>query len=268
MLPAGRESEDEVEQDEEPELADRGRGSRDRPGGGSRFAASRTPNNPKIAPDAPTAGTSPPNTKLATDPGRGAEPGTGPGTTASRTSARRWVPSRYSAYMLKKQVRAGRQWTSVTVHSRQYSPAATAALSSQSAWSRSAPSEVNSTTSETIAVAAMTMVETGISGPSPRPRAKYRPGRAGVARLLRQPPEPGGDLRLVRLRAPVGRLRDRPAARHAGRQLGRRAREVPPGRIGRWRLPDWMAASQVATAPILVVQPVARLARARAARRP
>ncbi len=35
-----------------------------------RPAVRRTPNSPKIAPDAPTDGTSPPNTKLAVEPGR------------------------------------------------------------------------------------------------------------------------------------------------------------------------------------------------------
>ena len=33
-----------------------------------RPAVSSTPNSPKIAPDAPTDGTSPPNAKLATEP--------------------------------------------------------------------------------------------------------------------------------------------------------------------------------------------------------
>ena len=65
---AGCEPEHDVDHDEEHQLAHDARGSADRPGGGSVPAASRTPNRPKTAPDAPTDGTSPPNTKLATEP--------------------------------------------------------------------------------------------------------------------------------------------------------------------------------------------------------
>ncbi len=46
------------------------------------------------------------------------------------------------------------EWTSATVTSRHHSPAATAALSSQSAWSRSAPSGVEAV-SDTITVSPM-----------------------------------------------------------------------------------------------------------------
>src|SRR4051812_33355374 len=90
----------------------------------------RIPNKPKIAPDAPTDGASPPKTKLAVDP---AAAHVRYKTTNRIEPYQRSTiePARYRAYMLKSRWSGFKGSCSrVTVQSRQYSPAATAALSS------------------------------------------------------------------------------------------------------------------------------------------
>ncbi len=66
----------------------------------------------------------------------------------------------------------GLPWRRVTVNSRQYSPAATLALSSHSVSSSRVPSVESRALADTITVAAMRMVTTEMSGLSPRPLAK------------------------------------------------------------------------------------------------
>ena len=151
-------------------------------------------------------------------------------------------------------------WTSVTVQSRQYSPSATASLSSQSACSRSGALGREQDDER----------DDRRRGDDDRGDRDQRPvaaglgevpsGRAGVTGLLGQPPEPGGDLGLVGCGRPsigfaIGPLRGTQVAlADAGR------RHVPPGRIGRWRLADLDGGFPRRDGADLVVEPVASLA--------
>ncbi len=76
----------------------------------------------------------------------------------------------------------------VTVQSRQSSPSATAALSSWSASYSACPSDDSSADSETMTVAPMSTAVAEMSGPSPRPLAKYRrEARLSPVSLVSQP---------------------------------------------------------------------------------
>ena len=120
---------------------------------------------------------------------------------------------------------------SVTVQSRQTSPAATSRLVESGAGRRSPPARPRTSRSATRPRQAEDHVRgNGIALP---PAAReVPPRRPDVARLLGQPAEPVGDLGLVVRRAPVDRPRGRPRSRRPGRRRGR-ARPRRSARRGR-----------------------------------